>query len=356
MSSAELATAFEAEFGLPPTARAFAPGRVNVLGEYTDLCGGFVLPSALARGTTVLLAPSRDDRWRYLSWTLAARLEHADEEAATGFARYVHGCALELRARGWHVPPLSVGIASDLPVGSGLSSSASLEVATLRALTFVLDLPFDDAQLAQLAHAVENDRVGVPCGMMDQMACSLGRTGEALFVDTLSGRYEHLSLPRGASLVVLHSGVSRQLEHTGYASRRAECEQAAAALGVPLLRHVERLERAAELPEPLDRRARHVIAENGRVQAAVQADARELGRLMDASHASLRDDFEVSTPALDALVEAARAHPAVYGARLTGAGFGGAVVALVAAGQDNAVRKDALERYARGGYAGWALE
>jgi galactokinase len=202
-------------------------------------------------------------------------------------------------------------------------------VATLRALRALLALDLDDVALARLAQQAEIEDAGVRCGIMDQMAASLAHVGEMLFLDTRSLRRRVLPLPAGSELLVLDSGVARTLYGSGYNTRRGECEAAARALGVKALRDVASVADVEKLPEPLRRRARHVVSENARVLQAVEAlrpDA--FGALMNASHASLRDDFEVSTPALDRLVALLQVHDAVFGARLTGAGFGGACVAL----------------------------
>ena len=228
---------------------------------------------------------------------------------------------------------------SDVPLGGGLSSSASLEVALLRALREAFELDLDDVLLARLGQTAENDFVGARCGIMDQMAANLADSDAALFLDTRSLEYRRVPLPSTADLVVLHSGVSHGIAGGEYNARRADCEAAAAELGVPQLRDLtsDDLPRVAQLPERLARRARHVITEDERVLAAVDAleagDLDEIGRLFYASHASMRDDFEVSTPEIDLLVELARGDSDIFGARLTGGGFGGAVVMLARAGQ-----------------------
>ncbi len=353
---ADAAGTFAGRFGLAPEVAASAPGRVNLLGEHTDYNDGYVLPTAIPQTTRVELARSADERFRYYAADL-------DEEATwrqgdplpAGFARYVHGCVEVLRRRGDRVPPVLARIESDVPIGSGLSSSAALEVATLRGLRSLLDLRFDDVELALLAQRAEGEYAGVRTGVLDQMASSLCDRHHMLFLDTLTLERRVLPLPAGTELVVLHSGVPRELADTAYNARRAECEAAARALGVPSLRHVTDPARATGLPAPLDRRARHVITENNRVLEAVNADAVRFGRLMNDSHASLRDDFEVSIAALDALVAALQSQPDVLGARLTGAGFGGACVALVRDGSGDRVRATTLEAYSRAGYAGYVL-
>ncbi|MFL6278781.1 MAG: galactokinase, partial [Vicinamibacterales bacterium] len=246
---------------------------------------------------------------------------------------YVRGMCWALAGEGWS-NGFDARVSSQVPVGSGLSSSAALLVAAGRAARAAFTLPIDDLQLARLARKAETEFVGAPVGIMDQMACSLGDESSALFLDTRSLAYERIALPRRAALLVIDSGVRHSHVSGEYRTRRDECAKAAAALGVSTLRDLSEADLAAigALPEPLNRRARHVVTENARVLAAVAAlrtgDLAEVGRLFFASHASMRDDFEVSTPAVDALVDAARSVHSVYGARLTGGGFGGAIVAF----------------------------
>jgi galactokinase len=238
-----------------------------------------------------------------------------------------------------------------VPPGSGLSSSAALGVSLLRALRAAFALPLDDLPLALLVQRVENRFVGAQVGVMDPVACGLGEPGAALFLDTRSLAHESVRLPAGSEWVVIHSGVAHQHAAGDYNTRRAECEQACARLGVRQLRDLGPgdLPRVAGLPEPLNRRARHVITENARVHAAVAAmragDPAELGRLFNASHDSQRDDYAVSVPAVDRLVELARQADGVYGARLTGGGFGGSIVLLTRAGRGAAVAGEVARAY-----------
>jgi galactokinase len=266
------------------------------------------------------------------------------------FATYVYGCVMELQAEGERVPSLDIHVASDVPIGVGLSSSAALEVAMLRALRELLGLALDDVRIAQLGQRAEVVHAGVRCGILDQMAASLADTQRALLLDTRSLARRFVPLPARTAIVVVDSGVPRSLAASGYNQRRAECEAAAQALGVPSLRDAPDLESVQALPEPLRRRARHVLSENDRVlQAADCASGPDFGALMNASHASLRDDYEVSTPGLDRLVDLLQRHPQVHGARLTGAGFGGACVALCQEGAEQAVAREVLPAYDAGG-------
>ena len=301
--------------------KASAPGRVNLLGEHTDYNDGFVLPAAIPQHTTVSLA--RAERFSMVSEGQRFLFD-LETPPAEQPAKYVYGCLKEL---GVAVPPLRIEVTSDVPMGVGLSSSAALEVATLRAVRAFLGLDLDDVRIAQIAQQAEIRHAGVRCGIMDQMASSLAAPGRMLFLDTRTLERRILPLPAGAQVAVVDSGVARSLAASGYNQRRSECEDASRLLKVKALRDAT-LEHIEKLPQPLQKRARHVVTENARVLAALEADAREFGALMNASHDSLRDDYEVSTPELDELVEALRAQAGVYGARLTGAGFGGACVAL----------------------------
>ncbi len=351
---------FATLFGYSPEARGTAPGRVNVLGEHTDYNDGFVLPAAIPQTTTVEAALSGTDAFLLHSTSECepgAIVSYRSGEAVPdGFARYVDGCTRALLERGVRVPPVALFIDSTVPIGAGLSSSAALEVATLRALRELLGLKLDDVEIALTAQAAENKYVGVRCGIMDQMASSLADAERMLFLDTRSLARELVPFPPGTRAIVLHSGVQRSLASSAYNERRDECEAAARALQVQALRDVTDVGVTEKLPPPLDRRARHVVTENARVcEAARGVPAKRFGALMSGSHASLRDDYEVSIEALDVLVECLEAQPGVYGARLTGAGFGGACVALVEATRAAEAQKGALRSYAARGFSGAAL-
>jgi galactokinase len=305
--------------------RAFAPGRVNLIGDHTDYTGGLVLPMAVHLGTTVVL--ERTGR--------RVVLESADEdepavvelevdeptEVSPGWARYVAGVVRELK------PPVGgVGkVRTDLPIGAGLSSSAALEVAVALALGF----EGPPLELAKACQRAEHAASGVPCGIMDQLASAVGVAGCALLIDCSSLSVEPVPLPEMVDVVV-HSGERRALSASAYAERRAQCEAAEAVVGP--LKDAGPADLLAIRDPVLGRRARHVVTENARVRAFAQAlaggDLPSAGRLMVESHSSLAEDFEVSTPTLDRLVDRLLAVPGVHGARLTGAGFGGCVVAL----------------------------
>ena len=336
---------------------ARAPGRVNLLGEHTDYNDGFVLPTAIPQQTQVTLRRNGTGRFHARAASLDQQASfELDEPPSEHFASYLYGCVREVQAQGASVPGLDIDVDSQVPIGVGLSSSAALEVAMLRALRELLSLDIDDVRIAQLAQQAEIVYAGVNCGIMDQMASSLADTHRMLFLDTRSLERRLLPMPAGTELLVVDSGISRSLAGTAYNQRRAECEQAAALLGVASLRDVNDIAALDVLPELLRRRARHVVSENARVLEVLDGiDAAWFGRLMDASHASLRDDYEVSVAPLDELVALLQAHPDVFGARLTGAGFGGACVALCRAERAVAVGRATVEAYARAGYDGRVL-
>lgn len=309
---------------------AHAPGRVNLIGDHTDYMGGLVLPMAVQMGTTVTAVrggSSIDLASAQVPGALHLDLPVRDADAVEpAWGRYVAGVAAELGA----TVGLTGTVDSDLPLGSGLSSSAALEVASALALGDT-GTPLEVARRCQLA---EQRATGVPCGIMDQLASAAGVAGHALLIDCATDEVTPVPLPEPARIWVVHSGQERRLAGSAYAQRRAECEAAAAIVGPLPVAAPDRIE---ELDDPVMRsRARHVRSECARVEqfaaALAVADLAAAGELMVHSHRSLRDDFEVSTPRLDELVDELCAVPGVHGARLTGAGFGGCVVALAAPG------------------------
>jgi galactokinase len=308
----------------PPgrTRSFFAPGRVNLIGEHTDYTGGLVLPAALALGVRIDATP--DDRIRLSSdgfgeIDLDAR---GRENVTEGWGRYAAAVASELDALGRPPAGLRGQVRSTVPAGAGLSSSAALEVALAIALAAIARFELDPLDLVLATQRAEARAVGVPCGVMDQAAAAFGRAGHALLLDTASLDRRWVRMPSELAIVVVDSGVRRRLEDSRYATRRRELEQA-----------IDADRRTAVLEPMLARRLRHVVTENERVRRTAEIlespspDMAALGTLFRESHASLRDDFEVSTPELDALVERAYAEGAVA-ARLTGAGFGGSAVVL----------------------------
>jgi galactokinase len=348
--------AFETRFGHPPEREAHAFGRVNLIGEHTDYNDGFVLPTSIPQATAVAIARRADRHASVHSVTLGATasFDLGRETPTHGWVDYIQGVTEALQKRGFTLGGFDLAVDSTVPVGSGLSSSAALEVSVLRALRELFALDLDDVTIAKVGRAAENDFVGAPVGIMDQMASSLAQPGVALFIDTRSLAYEQVHLPPKTELLVINSGVAHNHAAGDYRTRRAECDRAAHLLAVAALRDVrlDRLDDVMALPAPINRRARHVVTENARVLDAVgamrQGRAVELGQLFSASHASQRDDFEVSVPEVDRLVELAEKEPAVYGARLTGGGFGGSIVALVREGEGAAVARRVVAAYGPG--------
>ncbi|MCC2278438.1 galactokinase [Streptomyces sp. ET3-23] len=339
---------FRTVYGKPPAGVWAAPGRVNLIGEYTDFNDGFVMPFALPHCTRVAAAPRTDGRLRLYSRDAQGGVT----EEPRGWAAYPAGVAWALREAGLPVGGADVYVESDVPVGAGLSSSAALEVATALALTELYDAGLPGPELARLAQRAENAFVGVPCGIMDQMASACCRAGHALHLDTrdLSMRQIPLALEQwGLRLLVIDTRVKHELGDGAYAARRAGCESAARRLGVRALREVACGELQAalgELPAAERPLVRHVVTENDRVErvAALLAagDSRAAGPLLTEGHASLRDDFRVSCAELDVVVETA-VKAGALGARMTGGGFGGSAIALVDGADEERVTKAVTE-------------
>ncbi len=335
--------------------RATAPGRVNLIGEHTDYNGGFMLPTTLPLETSVELRPRPDRTVSARSLDLhpdsLAEYQLGSETRQHSWVDYVQGVTWAMRDRARGITGFDLVVASTVPIGKGLSSSASLEVAVARALNTAFEIGLTDLEIAMLCHRAETGFVGAPVGVMDQMVCSLGDRAHALFLDAATLQADKIPLPPNVELGVVDSGLAHSHAGGDYRTRRRECEEAAAQLQVRWLRAVTThdLPRIERLPAPLDRRARHVVTENARVLAAVDAlrngDLTALGRLFLESHASMRDDFEISTPEIDRLVEIAAGDADVFGARMTGGGFGGAVVILCVAGSARAVTNRTVDSY-----------
>ncbi len=328
---------------------------MNLIGEHTDYSDGYVLPVAIPQSTSVVLEPRRDRVVRVTSANVEAGTWHEHEigaEEPTGmWSDHVRGVTSVLAREGLLDRGFEARVSSGVPMGAGLGSSAALSVALLRAIRTAFALELDDVAVARVAQRAEREMVGANVGIMDQMAASLGTPGEALFLDCRSLVYERVPLPEALEIVVVDSGVTHQHSAGAYNDRRRECEEAARLLGVARLRDVttDDLTRIDALPDPLARRARHVVGENARVLGAVaslsRSDLATLGELLDASHRSLRDDFEVSTPEVDLLVGVVREQEGIYGARITGGGFGGSIVAVADAGAGHHAAALAVAEY-----------
>lgn len=337
-------TEFVQRFGEAAAFVVRAPGRVNLIGEHTDYNDGFVLPMAIDRAMWMALRPRTDrtvsvyslDMDETAVFSLDALL-HQDE----GWVEYIKGVAWALQSAGYALNGWEGVMAGDVPIGSGLSSSAALEMATTQAFTAVSDWAWEAATMAKLGQKTENEWMGVNSGIMDQMISAAGQSGYALLIDCRSLETKQVPLPETpeggeTAVVILDTATRRGLVDSAYNERRSQCEAAAKLFNVPALRDVtlSQFEARVRQMDPITyQRGRHVISENERTLAAAEAmvnnDAVTLGKLMNESHRSLSRDFEVSSLELDAMVKIARKQPGCYGARMTGAGFGGCAVALV---------------------------
>lgn len=345
------------------TYTASAHGRVNLMGEHTDYNGGLVLPMAIPQRTQVELKIRKDTR--VSAWS--NRIEGLDpieyelgSELKTGiWVDYFQGVTHILRQEGFSFGGFDVRVYSDVPLGSGLSSSAALQVSLLKAIRSAFQLPFGNVILAKLAQQVENRFVGASVGMMDPMAAALVSSGQTLFIDTRDLSYREISLPiKDLELLVIDSGVSQRnvsnisLGEGGYNQRRAQCEEACRILGIKQLRELSAKDLPRiwpKLPDLLFRRVRHVVTENQRVidtvEAFTEGDLRRLKAIFAESHCSMRDDFEVSIPEIDTLVDLALQEEGVLGVRLTGGGFGGSVVVLCKVGKSEAIGQRLCREY-----------
>ncbi|MBN2577370.1 MAG: galactokinase [Pirellulales bacterium] len=330
---------FTQRFGGPAAWVVRAPGRVNLIGEHTDYNDGFVLPLAIDRAVWIALRRRPDHRVAVYSVDYrqdgAFDLDRLENEKS-GWLEYVKGTAWSLEESGLRLAGWEGVLQGDVPLGAGLSSSAALEMAAARAFTAAAELPWDPKPMALLGQKAENRWVGVNCGIMDQLISAAGKADHALLIDCRSLETEAVPFPPGTAVAVLDTSTRRGLVDSAYNERRAQCEAAARFFQVKALRDVtrQRFDREADgLDDVTRRRARHVIGENDRTVEAADAmrrgDAALLGQLMNQSHESLRDDYEVSNDALNVMVECARRHPGCFGARMTGAGFGGCAVALI---------------------------
>ncbi|MEO6280666.1 galactokinase [Roseateles sp.] len=357
----KLLAAFDTAFGGAPTAVARAPGRVNLIGEHTDYNDGFVLPCAIDFGTLVAARARSDRRVRLLALDQGEALDEFSlddpitprgEDAA--WANYVRGMVQALLQAGYSLVGADLAITGDVPQGAGLSSSAALEVSVGQAFKQLAGLnDLDATTLALLAQRAENEFVGCRCGIMDQLISARGQAGKALLIDCRSLEGTAVAMPADMAVLIVDSKIQRGLVGSEYNLRREQCEAAARHFGVKALRDID-LATLASGAGGLDatafRRARHVVTENVRTLAAAQAlatsDWQQLSELMAASHASMRDDFEITTPAIDGLVEIIRSAIGTHGGvRMTGGGFGGCVVALTSQALAEAAMAAVAERY-----------
>lgn len=350
---------FEEKFGYPATITIKAPGRVNLIGEHTDYNDGFVLPCAIDY-ETVIACGERNDRTIRV---IAADYDNQQDKFsldepivstnALPWANYVRGVVKHLLLRNREFSGADMVISGNVPQGAGLSSSASLEVAVGQALKSLYDLDIDGVQLALNGQEAENQFVGCNCGIMDQLISALGKEDHALLIDCRSLKTKAVSMPKDASVVIINSNVKRGLVDSEYNTRRKQCEEAARFFGVKALRDVDIAQFAAKQAglDPLTaRRARHVITENDRTEAAAIAlshgDLKTMGVLMADSHASMRDDFEITVPPIDTLVEIVKSVIGEQGGvRMTGGGFGGCIVALMPSDLVEKVRKTVAHEY-----------
>ncbi|MGX6606896.1 galactokinase [Micromonosporaceae bacterium Da 78-11] len=358
----DAADAFRKSFGAEPAGLWAAPGRVNLIGEHTDYNDGFVLPFALPQRTVAAVSPDEAGRWTVCSTFAEEPVTFGRTEPGevTGWAGYLAGIVWALQDAGFEVPGARIALASEVPVGSGLSSSAALESAVLTALVDLggLDLPV--AERPALAQRAENRYVGAPTGIMDQSASIRCQDGNALFLDCRSLEVEQIPFDlagQGLAILVINSNAPHQHVDGEYGARRKSCEEAARILGVPALRDVpvDGLDAAlARLDhDVMRRRVRHIVTEDQRVLDTVEllraGRVREIGPLLTAGHASMRDDFEITVAQVDVAVEAALAAGA-HGARMTGGGFGGCVLALIDADRADATTAAVADAYTEHGF------
>jgi galactokinase len=343
-TATELSEAFQKSFGARPAIYR-APGRINLIGEHTDYNEGFVMPAAINFSTSVAIGAREDRRLvirsENFSDTVTLDLDNPPPRGHGHWSDYPFGVAVKIEAAGQRLRGANILVRGEVPIGSGLSSSAAIEVATGFALLDLAGKEIDRLELAKLCQRAENEFVGMRCGLMDHFISCFGRANQALVLDCRTLEYRSIGLPQDLKLVVCNTMVKHRLAGSDYNTRRTECEAGVALLAQHLpdlrsLRDVEMndLERfGGELPEVVLKRCRHVVTENSRVRAAATAleheDLQGFGQLMGESHRSLRDDYEVSCRELDLMVELANQFDGVFGARMTGGGFGGCTINLV---------------------------
>ncbi len=341
MNTQNLKQSFVSYFNSESEIIVRAPGRVNLIGEHTDYNDGFVLPMAIDHAVWLALRPRDDKTVRLFSLDLETESAFELDSLTKGsdWIEYPKSIAYELMKAGYELRGFDAVMTGDVPRGAGLSSSAAVELAVARAFAAVSGFEWDAPKMAKISQKAENEWVGVNCGIMDQMASAACKEGHALFLDCRSLEIQHAPLPQSVSIVILDTSTRRGLVGSAYNERRNQCEEAARWFGVKALRDVSvsEFERKTKdesgLSEVALKRARHIVTENARVLEAMEVmkagNVKRLGELFNASHDSLRDDFEVTNDALNIMVDCAREQVSCYGARMTGAGFGGCAVALV---------------------------
>jgi len=346
---------FEERYGETAPVLVRAPGRVNLIGEHTDYNDGYALPMAIDRATWIALRPREDQRVTLYALDFDALVQFDltnIEKAPTSPAEYIKGVAWAMQEAGYALRGFDGVVGGDIPIGAGLSSSAALEMAVARAFAQISGIEWDAEAMAKLGQKAENKWVGVNSGLLDQLSSACGVENHALVMDFRSLNVTPVPLPEGTVVAILNTNTSRELSSSGYNERRSQCEESAAILGVASLRDAPM--DALEHPQLLDqdilfRRVKHILTENARVLATAEAlqagKASAMGKLMDESHHSMRDDYEISSKELDIMVQAAREHPACYGSRMTGGGFGGCAIALIRADDVDSFVEATSQRY-----------
>jgi galactokinase len=334
---ARVVRGFEGAFGAAPARAAWAPGRVNLIGEHTDYNAGYALPIAIDRGCVAVARAGAGDRDRLVAADVGERVGFGDGDRDSGWGAYVRGVLALMRERLGGPERVDLAFGSTVPMGAGLSSSASLEVSIATVWEAIVGAELTVLEKARLCRRAEHEFAGVPCGLMDQLVACGARAGNAMLIDFADETWQEVAGPPAGSVLVVDSGVRHELAAGEYAKRRRACEAAARVLGVASLREATReIVDDARLDQEQRRRVRHVVSENERTHLAATAlkrgELEELGKLMFESHRSLRDDYQVSCAEVDAIVDAAVATGGVYGARMTGGGFGGCAIVLGHAG------------------------
>jgi galactokinase len=332
--------AFTKHYGVRPSHIARAPGRINIIGEHTDYNDGFVLPAAIDRAIYVAARVREDDKVSVQSLDYSSdvvfSLSDLENDQLPHYTKFIRGVLWIMHQRGYSLHGVNLTLSGNVPNGGGFSSSAAIEVAVTEALCGVFGLTLTQVEKAMLGVDVEHKFIGVPTGVMDEMISAMGQIGHALLIDCRSLQATAIPMPSGCAILALDTGKRRELANSEYGVRRQQCEEAAQILGVKALRDItpeELTKRLSELPPWIAKRAQHVVNENARTLAAVDAlranDLVKVGQLLNESHASLRDLYQVSIEELDIMADIAQKEVGCYGARMMGGGFGGAVIALV---------------------------